>query len=182
MLDILYALCHLILTPWDVYYYPHFRDEVTKAYSSIKTCLQHYVSGPPQFNLHSKYLLSPFSSKPLFLSNWLTTPPDMSSPPHVYGGCISQSLHRSPTTQVQGLLRSLLAWPASPVLLSKAYSASNKAVSTTDPLNLTTAAIQAPPAQTRRVMLPSSLVAETSQPLVPASDHCWVSGVWSNKS
>ena len=31
MPDILYVLSHFILTSWDVYYYPHFRDEITKA-------------------------------------------------------------------------------------------------------------------------------------------------------
>lgn len=110
MLDILYALRHLILTPCDVYYYSHFRDEVTKAYSSVKTCLQHCISGPPQFNLHSKYLLSPLSSKPRFPSNWFTTPPDMSSSPHLYVGCISQIQTRSPTTQVQSPLKTLQTW------------------------------------------------------------------------
>ena len=147
MLDILYALYHPVLTPWDVYYYPHFRDEVTKAYSSVKTCSQHCVSGPPQFNLHSKCLLSPFfSSKPLFPSNWFTTPTDMPSPPHVYVECISQSQHRSPTTQVQGPWKSLQAWLARPMPLCKAYSASKKAVSTTNSLNLTTVAVQTTPA------------------------------------
>lgn len=179
MLDILHALCHLILNPWHVYYYPHFRDEVTKAHSSVKTCFQHCISGLPQFNLHSWYLFSPFSSTPLFLSNWFTIPPDMSSPPHLSVGCISQTQHKLPTTQVQGPLKSLQFWLASPVLLYKAYSVSSRAVSATNPLNL---AIQTIPALAQRVISPSPLVAKASQALVPASDHSWVSGVWSNKS
>lgn len=123
-------------------YYPHFKDEVTKACASTKTCLK-------------DFFLRAFPSQPAFLILLLTLlfknlctsqrcllmPPDQVVPPHLYCWvCLSESTQI--TRHVQDSLKSSQAWVEIPTLLCKALFASKKTISTTHPWNLTSVALQ----------------------------------------
>lgn len=177
MLDISYMLSHLILTLWDVHYYPHFRDEdySSKAYSPIKTCLKRCLR-PSTIYLAFLTLSLTLLFKTCSSPTGLLAPPDTPSPPpHLL---LSASL--KPKCQP---LNCRACWGfTSPVSLCKMYSAPKKAMSAIDPRNLTMVATQTTLAQAQWVMFFYSLAAKAPWFLVPVSDHSQLSGGWFNKS